>query len=88
MPCDFRTIAVSLTAVRYSTLPENYDEGRCLACDGPLDLHQLDLSSPDRIVGLCELCGAWYMMDLIPGTDEAVMVALPDSPTILDGFIG
>ena len=83
-----RTVAVTLTMVRFSTLPQNYDEGRCLACDGSLDLHQPDVRDPERVVGVCEVCGNWYLIDLIPDTDDAVMVALPDGPSFLNAFMG
>jgi hypothetical protein len=86
MPRDIRAIAAALTMVRFSTLPENHDEGRCFVCDGPLDLHQPDIRSPERVIGVCELCGNWYLIVLIPGTDEAVMVALPDDQTFLNAL--
>ena len=82
-------IAASLTMrmVRFSTLPENYDEGRCLVCDGTLDLHQPDVRSPERVIGVCEVCGNWYMIDLIPGTEEAVMASLPDGQAFLNALL-
>ena len=27
-----------------------------------LDLHQPDLQQPDRILGICPCCGAWYLL--------------------------
>jgi hypothetical protein len=80
---DVRTGALTLTMVRFSTLLENSGGGRCITCDVDLDLHQPDIGSPDRLVGICEACGRWFVIDLIPGTDEAVMVLLPDGAFFL-----
>jgi hypothetical protein len=88
MSHSIRTVDGSLTMVRYSTTPENYDEGRCLACDGSLDLHQPDVQFPDRILGVCERCGNWYLINLLSGTDEALMVAIPDGQTLLNALMG
>jgi hypothetical protein len=78
-----RTVAVPLIMRRFSRLPEDLDDGGCLACEGSLDLHQPDAGSPDRIVGICMNCGRWYLLDAIPGTDEAVMFLLPDGGSLL-----
>jgi hypothetical protein len=51
---------------------------KVIACEGPLDLHQPDPGFPDRMVGVCMRCGRWYLLDSIPGTEEALMVLLPD----------
>ena len=81
---DTQTVAVPLTMRRFSSLPEDLDDGGCLACKGPLDLHQPDVGSPDRMVGVCMKCGRWYLLDSIAGTDEALMVLLPDSESFQD----
>jgi len=77
-------VAVPLTMRRFSRLPEDLDDGGCLACEGSLDLHQPDAGSPDRVVGICIECGRWYLLDAIPGSDEAVMIALPDGESLLE----
>jgi hypothetical protein len=79
---EARTVAVPLTMRRFSRLPEDLDDGGCLACEGALDLHQPDVGSPDRVVGVCIGCGRWYLLDSIPGSDEAVMVMLPDGESL------
>lgn len=78
MPKDTRTATVPLTMLRFSTRPERIDEGCCLACDHYLDLNQPDASHPDRLVGTCGRCGRWYIIDMVPGTDDAVMALLPE----------
>jgi hypothetical protein len=77
MDPDARTVALTLTMLRFSTLPENSGGGRCINCGVVLELHQPDIGSPDRLVGICETCGSWFVIDLVPGTDEAVMFLLP-----------
>ena len=39
----------------------------CLHCSSPLTLHQPDAESPDRLLGVCEGCKHWYLVDLLPG---------------------
>jgi hypothetical protein len=82
MSRNAETVAVSLTIRRFSSLPEDLDDGGCLACKVSLDLYQPDIKSPDRIVGVCIKCGSLYLLDSIPGTDEAVMVLLPDGESL------
>jgi hypothetical protein len=68
-------------------LPEDLDDGGCLACGGSLELHQPDISSPDRMVGICTKCRCWYLLDAIPGRNRAVMVRLPDGETLQKALI-
>jgi hypothetical protein len=88
MAPDARTLAFPLTVLRFSTLPEDFGGGRCVACDVYLDLHQPDAGLPERMVGICEACGRWYVIDLIPGTDDAVMVLLPGGEAFLNAHMG
>ncbi len=83
---DSQTVAVPLTMRRFSSLPEDLDDGGCLACEGSLDLHQPDAGSPDRLVGVCVNCGGWYLLDSIEDSHEAVMVRLPDSKSVLEAL--
>ena len=83
---DAQTVAVPLTMRRFSSLPEDLDDGGCLACEGSLDLHQPDIGSPNRMVGVCVNCGCWYLLDLIEGSNEAVMVRLPDGKSVLESL--
>ncbi len=84
---DAQTVAVSLTMRRFSRLHEELDDGACLACTGSLDHYQPDPASPDRIVGVCITCGRWFLLDSIPGTDDAVMVELPDGGSLLKALV-
>jgi hypothetical protein len=86
MPRDTRTVQVTLTMLRFSTAPQDIDGGCCLACDEYLDLHQPDAGSPDRMVGICDRCGRWYLIVVTSGTDDAVMVLLPDGEYFQDAL--
>ncbi|SIO66062.1 hypothetical protein SAMN05444166_7944 [Singulisphaera sp. GP187] len=68
------SVFVAMDLVR---LPLRFDECldiHCEKCDEELERHQLDIELPGRMLGTCELCKAWYLIDLEGG----VMVLLPD----------
>lgn len=50
----------------------------CVECRRPLELHQPDPQSPDRLLGICTGCGRWYVMVLAAGQSQGVWVVLPD----------
>ncbi len=50
-------------------------ETPCLACGELLLIHQPDINAPERLLGTCDTCGAWHVIDC----DRAVMVLLPDT---------
>ena len=72
-----RTFSARLKMTWFSTAPENFDAARCLACDVYLELVQPGINSPDRLIGICERCQAWYVIDFDASTADAVMVLLP-----------
>jgi hypothetical protein len=41
----------------------------CGTCGAPLDLHQPDPDLPDRFLGTCRVCKAWWLLD---GASDAV----------------
>jgi hypothetical protein len=47
---------------------------RCGRCYGELEFHQPDPEAPYKILGTCEHCEAWYLMNLLSGW----MLLLPD----------
>jgi len=49
----------------------------CSRCHSVLERHQPDAGQPDRLIGTCDDCGAWYLLDLV----NSVMIALPDTGT-------
>lgn len=65
-------VAMDLTRLPFPTDdPGHY---RCTRCYAQLERHQLDVDLPDRILGTCESCKAWYLID----TEDGLMVLLPD----------
>ena len=48
----------------------------------PLSLSQPDLDSPERLLGACERCKDWFLIDLIPGQTEALLWRLPEFEVI------
>jgi uncharacterized protein YbaR (Trm112 family) len=62
-------ISISLNLLRL----QDVSDVRCPKCQSPLDLHQPDSELPERLIGTCEDCIAWYLMDIAKG----VMVLLP-----------
>ena len=72
------TIPVPLTLKRILILSYELAQVRCLSCDTGLDLHQPDAQSPDRLLGICERCRQWYLLDLLLDEEAAVIVLLPE----------
>ena len=52
----------------------------CARCQSELESHQPDVELPERLLGTCEGCGTWYLID----ADAGVMFALPDVKTLID----
>lgn len=57
--------------------PASRDRPRCLNCHREIAIHQPDLDLPDRLLGTCPACKAWFLMDSfrhvvypIPGDEE------------------
>jgi hypothetical protein len=61
-----------------STLPGDLAKIACQHCELPLDLHQPDAEFPARLLGTCDACHRWYVMDLVPDEQAVVIIALPD----------
>lgn len=53
---------------------------RCPACEAHLRVHQPDERSPDRLLGTCPACSAWYLID----AGAEVMCRLPDERALRD----
>ena len=46
----------------------------CARCQNALERHQPDGERPDQMLGTCNDCGTWYLID----SEGAVMFTLPD----------
>ncbi len=50
----------------------------CPDCAEPLELHQPDERSPDRLLGICDCCRRWFLIHPGRGASHLLLVALPD----------
>jgi hypothetical protein len=41
----------------------------CEFCENELDLHQPDTMSPERLLGTCDECHAWFIIDIFSEFD-------------------
>ncbi len=44
----------------------------CRECGSDLDLHQPDTDLPERLLGTCGACKAWYLIDAIGGHQTVI----------------
>ena len=51
---------------------------RCGGCSQELEIHQPDHRQPDRLLGTCEACGRWVMLNNDPKEGHLVTVTLPE----------
>lgn len=56
---DMRAILAPITPVRY----EYTGEVICTCCQGFLERHQPEASRPERMLGVCSECSAWFLID-------------------------
>jgi hypothetical protein len=68
------SVYVSLDLVRTPIATQSYGELDCKRCDAPLDFHQPDERLPNRLLGTCPECNAWFLID----SEAELMVLLPD----------
>ena len=77
-----KKVSADLDVLRFPTPDEHAIGAQCLNCSLPLALSQPDLNSPDRLLGVCEECKRWFLVDLIPGETEGFLWRLPDVEVI------
>jgi hypothetical protein len=66
--------SLALDPIRLMCETEDLSEVECPGCHGHVAVHQPDVRLPDRLLGTCESCLAWFLIDAAAG----VMVLLPD----------
>lgn len=71
-----RTPVVAFERIRI----EHAAEVLCACCQSVLERHQPDAERPDRFLGTCLECGAWFLID----DDADVMLLLPDVRSLRD----
>ncbi len=69
--------AAKLHFLRFPAMFEDPVAAECLNCSSELTLHQPDMNTPERLLGVCESCKHWYLIDLVPDVSQGVMVWLP-----------
>jgi hypothetical protein len=75
---------LKMVLVRFPASFESSFRACCLHCSSPLVLHQPDAEAPARLLGVCEQCKHWFLIDLLPDLSEGIMVRLPDTEVIRD----
>lgn len=78
-PLRLQSLDVTLEVRTVPFGPEGLSPSGCLQCNGPLTIHQPDADDPDRLMGSCDDCGAWYAFAISADGAEAVAVILPVS---------
>jgi hypothetical protein len=77
-----KKVSADLDLLRFPAAVEHPVSAHCLNCSLPLSLCQPDLNSPERLLGICERCKHWFLIDLIPDLTEGVLSRLPDIEVI------
>jgi hypothetical protein len=75
-----RMIAVPLKVAPLSSRARSRAGAACLGCGSALQLHQPDGDAPQRLLGTCDCCGGWHLIDC----DESVVVLLPEATALCD----
>jgi hypothetical protein len=80
MHCDLHTaISIPVTPLEMAVDYSADDEICCLGCQTPLELHLPDQNRPERLLGTCNACGSWYLLDC----EASAIVLLPQSQSLL-----
>jgi hypothetical protein len=77
-----KKVSADLDLLRFPAVVEHPVSADCLNCSLPLSLSQPDFNSPERLLGICERCKHWFLIDLIPDLTEGVLSRLPDIEVI------
>ena len=77
-PLPIKKVPTELHVLRFPAIVEHPVRAHCLNCDVPLSLSQPDLSSPDRLLGVCKQCQHWFLIHLMPDQTEGFLGRLPD----------
>jgi hypothetical protein len=68
------SVFLSLDLIRLTTDSDDPLAVQCASCHGALVLHQPDEELPSRLLGTCQECRTWFLID----GDAELMVKLPD----------
>jgi hypothetical protein len=78
----FKEIAPILELLRFPASRQEAAGTECPHCTSLLTLSQPDPGLPDRLIGACEQCKHWYLIDTVPDMSEGTMLRLPDMQVI------
>ena len=74
------SILLALDLIRLRLDRDDPWEVACPDCHDHLVVHQPDEQRPERLLGTCPSCSAWYLID----ATASVMVRLPDEDALRD----
>lgn len=77
-----RFVSAKLDVLLFPTSLQIPAGANCRNCESPLTLIQPDMDMPERLIGACEECKHWYLIDMIPGKGEGIFSKLPDCHVI------
>jgi len=77
-----KKVVANLDLLRFPTDDAKQGGTHCLNCNSRLVLHQPDLDAPDRLLGVCERCKHWFLIDVLADMTGEIMVRLPDVEVI------
>jgi hypothetical protein len=72
------SIVLALDLIRLTPDHDNASGIDCPRCRAPLMIHQPDMQLPDRLLGTCDHCHAWFLI----GAVREVMLRLPDDEVL------
>jgi hypothetical protein len=72
------SIVCTLELIRYPIDPDDFLGVICPDCRGHVVMYQPDERRPDRLLGACGSCSAWFLM----APAAAAMVRLPDDKAL------
>ncbi len=77
-----RKVPTELDILQFPVSSEHTLGSHCLNCSSTLALSQPDLTLPERLLGVCEQCKSWFLIDLVPDQSAGLLLRLPDTEVI------
>lgn len=74
------SIRLALEVIRLRPGGDVLSEIDCPDCHGPIIIHQPDEGLPDRLIGICDSCTGWFLIESSAG----LMVRLPGEECLRD----
>jgi hypothetical protein len=76
------TIKPSLEVLPFPASRPVAESSRCPNCTEVMTVLQPDYELPNRLIGACERCKRWYLIDILPDVSGGTMLRLPDMQVI------